>query len=371
MTSGSEIHVPIANPFAEFMALQSDIEAAINGVLRGGVYILGPHVKKFETEFAHYVGTKHCIGVGNGTDALALALRACGIGPGDEVISVSHTAVATIAAIEQAGATAVLCDIEAASRCIDPNRISALVSSKTKAIVPVHIYGQPANMDEIASIAKTAGLAVIEDCAQSHGGRYRGRMCGTMGSAAAFSFYPTKNLGAIGDGGAIVTDSAEIAERCNALRQYGWKERYVSSSVGYNSRLDEMQAAILSAKLKHLDALQQRRSVIAQRYRQACAGRDLTSPAEIKDTVHAMHLFVVETEERERFRDFLSKRGIQTGLHYPQAVHQQPAYRGRMRGGDRLPVTDALYARLVTLPLFPQLSDDQVERVCSALKEWS
>jgi len=363
--------IPVANPKAQFHSYEEQILEAIHSVLSKGWYILGEEVKNFEKEFVDFLGIQFCVGVANGTDAIALALKAVGVAAGDEVITVSHSAVATVAAIEQIGAVPVFADIEATTRCIDPDKIYSMISRKTKAVVPVHIYGQPAPMDNILAIAHRHGLKVVEDCAQAHGAEINGRKVGAFGDAAAFSFYPTKNLGALGDGGAVVTSSSEIAEKVNWLRQYGWKERYISSIPGVNSRLDEVQAAILRVKLPHLAKDNVRRREIAERYRVAIDGVRIIPPAKVEETLHAMHLFVVECEKREFLHRFLEESGIGSALHYPQAIHQQPAYTGRIRGGDGLLCTENLYKRILSLPMYPELTDHQVEMICSALTRWS
>ena len=363
--------IPVANPIAQFDSHRSAIEQAIERFLASGRYVLGPEVEAFEKEFAAFVGTSFCVGVANGTDALALALRASGVSAGDEVITVSHSAVATVAAIEQISAIPVFADIDPASRCLNPAAIEPLLSPKTKAIVPVHIYGQPAAMDEIVSIARRHGLKIVEDCAQAHGAKSQDRHVGTWGDAAAFSFYPTKNLGALGDGGAVVTNSAEVAERVRMLRQYGWKERYISSIPGVNSRLDELQAAVLRAKLPSLASDNARRREIAATYCEAIDPTKLTPPKTVPGTLHAMHLFVVESAQRAELQDFLEGEGVATAIHYPQPIHLQPAYRSRIRGGNNLPATEALYQRILTLPMFPELTADEVEKVCDALRRWS
>lgn len=363
--------IPVANPGAQFRIHADEIRKAINSVLDGGYYILGPQVRAFEGEFASFCGARFCIGVASGTDALVLALLTAGIGYGDEVITVSHTAVATVAAIEQVGAVPVFADIDAVSRCMNPEAITSLISSRTKAIIPVHIFGQPADMPAIMALAAMHKLFVIEDCAQAHGAEIDGKRVGTFGHAATFSFYPTKNLGAIGDGGAVVTNSPEFADTCQALREYGWRERYISSICGLNSRLDEIQAAILRVKLPHLAAGNARRRHIAAAYRQALDESRIVPPSHIDGTLHAMHLFVVKCEEREDLARHLAGHGISTGRHYPLAVHQQPAYSGRIRGAESLPVTERLYERLLSLPLFPELTDTEIERVCTALKSWT
>ena len=363
--------IPVADPGADVRGERDLLLAAIDRVLCSGHYILGREVESFEGAWAQYLGTSHCVGVANGTDALALALKATGVRAGDEVMTVSHTAVATVVAIEAVGAIPVFVDIEPRSRCMDPGLLEAAITARTRAIVPVHIYGQPAAMKEICDVAVRNRCVVIEDCAQAHGASIGGRKVGTFGEAAAFSFYPTKNLGAIGDGGAVVTNDAAIDARLRSLRQYGWRERYVSDEVGVNSRLDELQAAILRVKLRQLDNRNQKRRAIAERYRAAAASTGLVMPCLIPDTTHAMHLFVLESDDRDRLAVHLSEAGVVTTLHYPVPVHRQPAYVGRIAGADRLPVTEALYQRILTIPCHPDLTDEQVQRVCDRLQAWS
>lgn len=364
------VFIPVANPKAQFESHEKEILDGIRKVLSSGWYILGDEVRNFEKEFANFLGVQFCIGVANGTDAIALALKAVRVSSGDEVITVSHSAVATTAAIEQIGAIPVFADIESKTRCIDPMNIEPLISEKTKAIVPVHIYGQPASMKKILNIARQRNLKVVEDCAQAHGAEIQGRKVGTFGDAAAFSFYPTKNLGALGDGGAVVTNSPEIADHVRWIREYGWKERYISSIQGVNSRLDELQAAILRVKLAHLSINNARRRQIAERYSSSTDGIRIIPPVKIDGTLHAMHLFVIECEERDALQRFLESEGIGTAKHYPMAIHQQPAYMGRIRCCDSLPCTESLYRHILSLPMYPELTDDQIERICLALKKW-
>lgn len=359
--------IVVANPGAQFLAYQGEIREAVERVLCKGCYILGEEVRRFEEEFASFLKVAHVVGVASGTDAVAHALLACGIRPGDEVITVSHSAVATVAAIEQIGAVPVFADIDPATRCLDPEEIPRLVSPATRGVVPVHVYGQPAPMQRIMEHAARHRLKVVEDCAQAHGAEIGGRKAGSFGDAAAFSFYPTKNLGALGDGGAVATGSAETAKVLSARREYGWQERYISAFPGLNSRLDEMQAAILRVKLRHLSRDNEKRRRVAARYDQALEGTGITAPARPAGTLHAMHLYVVECEEPLRLKEHLAARGVGSAKHYPQPIHLQPAYRGRIRGGDRLPATEALQRRILTLPMYPELSDVDVERVCAAL----
>jgi dTDP-4-amino-4,6-dideoxygalactose transaminase len=362
--------IPVANPKAQLTPHKAEIHEAIKKVLSRGCYILGEEVKNFEKEFANFIGAKFCIGVASGTDAVSLALKAVGVSAGDEVITVSHSAVATVAAIEQAGGVPVFVDIDAETRCIDPDKIGPAISGRTKAILPVHIYGQPAPMEEIVSIARQNNLKVVEDCAQAHGAEIAGKKVGTFGDAAAFSFYPTKNLGALGDGGAVVTSSFETAENVRWFREYGWKERYVSSMPGLNSRLDEIQAAILRIKLRYLSQGNVCRRKIAERYCMAIDNGGVIPPAHIKHTLHAMHLFVVQCPQRDALQKFLKDKGISTAIHYPKAIHQQPAYAARIRGSTNLPCTENLYKSILTLPMYPELTDSQVENICSALGQW-
>ena len=370
MSNMSPEYIPVADPGAVIRASEDAVHQAIERVLASGRYVLGEEVAAFEGEWAQYIGAQFCVGVGSGTDALALALRAVGVRPGDEVITVSQTAVATVAAIEQIGAVAVFVDIDPVTRCLDPARVKDVISARTRAVVPVHLYGQPAPMEAILNVARRYRLAVVEDCAQAHGADIEGRKVGTWGDAGAFSFYPTKNLAAIGDGGAVVTNRLDVADTLRALREYGWTERYVSTRPGVNSRLDELQAAILRVQLPRLDDWNHRRRAIAERYGAMIDGPRLIAPARIEGTLHAMHLFVVETDERDELRRFLHRAGIGTAVHYPLPVHQQPAYEGRIRGGESLPETEHLCRRILTLPLGPHLREYQVERVCAALQAW-
>lgn len=362
--------IPTANLLRQYCRHADAIKQATEKVFESGWYILGREVQSFEEEFSAWLGASCCCGVATGTDALVLALRSCGIGAGDEVITVSHSAVATVAAIEQIGAVPVFVDIDPRTRCMDPSLIERVFSSKTRGIVPVHIFGQPAPMPEIMQVAKKCALKVVEDCAQAHGAEIGGKKVGTFGDAAAFSFYPTKNLGAMGDGGAVVTNDMETGLTCRWLREYGWKERYISHLPGFNSRLDELQAAILRVKLPFLEGDNERRRWIASQYTAALQGSRTAPPAEIVGTLHAMHLYVVETEKRNQLRDHLSINGVSAALHYPMPIHHQPAYLGRVRGGEDLPVTEALYEKILTIPMYPELTDEEVTKVCEALKSF-
>ena len=359
--------IQCADPRAGYFAHREEIDAAIARVLESGRYILGPEVAAFEREFAVFIGVAHGVGVASGTDALVLAIQACGIGPGDEVITVAHTAVATVAAIELAGATPVLIDIEPAHFGMDPAKIEAAIGGRTKGIIPVHLYGHPVDLDPVLAIARARGLRVIEDCAQAHGARYRDHVVGSLGDVAAFSFYPTKNLGAIGDGGLVATNDAAIAERARQLRQYGWADRYVSDSTGTNSRLDELQAAVLRVKLKYLAAENDTRRRLAARYAELLAGRDLVLPAERPRATHVYHLYVVRSGDRDGLIAHLARSDVRALVHYPIPAHLQPAYHGRLRGADRLPQAEAAARQVLSLPMYPELSVRDVERVAEAI----
>jgi dTDP-4-amino-4,6-dideoxygalactose transaminase len=360
-----------ANPGAEFHEDRADIISIMSTTLDRGTYILGGEVEAFEREFAAFIGGDNCIGVANGTDAIVYALKGLGIQPGDEVVTVSHTAVATVAAIEMIGAAPVFADIDATTRCMCPRSLRSVLSPRVKAIVVVHIYGQPAQVDEIVAIAAEHGISVVEDCAQAHGAMIGSRRVGSIGDVAAFSFYPTKNLGALGDGGAIVVrNNAALAERIRILRQYGWQERYVSLVAGGNSRLDEIQAAILRYRLAKLNERNKKRQGVANLYNEAFIDLPLTLPNEIAGTTHVYHQYVIESDERDALKEHLANGGVIAALHYPLAVHQQPAYEGRIRGSDSLPCTEALYRKILSLPVYPQLTPEHVERVAGGVRSY-
>jgi dTDP-4-amino-4,6-dideoxygalactose transaminase len=346
--------------------LRADLEAAIARVLVSGRFVLGEEVESFETRFASYCGTSHAIGVASGTDAITIALQAVGVGHGDEVITAANTCIPTIVGIEAAGAVPVLVDVEEDTFTLDPARLTEAISPRTKAIVPVHLYGQCADLDAIVEIAATAQLKIVEDCAQAHGATYRGQRAGAIGDAAAFSFYPTKNLGALGDGGAVATSDPGVAERALLLRNYGEQERFHHVLRGCNSRLDELQAAVLAAKLPRLEGWNERRRELARRYDEALA--DVVSvPAEAPDRRHVYHLYVVLVRERDAFRSRLAECGVGTVVHYPIPVHLQPAYASLARPGS-LPVAEELAATIVSLPLYPELTDEEVDVVIEMVR---
>jgi len=357
-----------SNPLAQYQAHKVEIDTAVLRVLDKGRYILGEEVKTFESEFAAYIGVAQGIGVGSGTEALHIAIVACGIGPGDEVITVSHTAVATVAAIELAGAMPVLVDIEPDYYTLDPTKLEAAISPRTKAVIPVHLYGQPADMAPILEIARRYGLRVVEDCAQAHGAMYHAWRAGTWGDIACFSFYPTKNLGALGDGGMVVTNDPALAERVRLLREYGWVERYVSQIPGWNSRLDEVQAAILRVKLRYLDADNAARARLAAVYDDALVGMGLVVAKRRPDTRHVYHLYVIRCSERDELCTFLKSRGVGVLIHYPVPVHLQPTYRGRLRGGDSLPETEQAAREVLSLPMYPELAETEQRTVIETIR---
>ena len=352
-------------------ALRDEIDAAVARTLDSGWYILGRETSAFEAEFAAYVAgdtqqSVSCVGVNSGTDALRLALWACDIGPGDEVITVAHTAVATAAAISMSGATPIFVDIDPATYTLDPTQLAAAITPRTRAIIPVHIYGHPVDLTAVLEIAGQHGLRVIEDCAQAHGATYQGRHVGTWGDCGCFSFYPTKNLGALGDGGAVVSTDPAFVERVRLLREYGWtpQARYVSQVPGMNSRLDEMQAAILRVKLVHLDTWNNVRRTMAAHYA-AHLPSSVIQPIERAACHHVYHLYVVRVPARDRVRSQLAEAGIAAAIHYPVPIHQQPAY--STYADLSLPHTEQAAGEILSLPMHPLLTIAQVEQVASAL----
>ena len=365
-----------AYPREDFRAHEAGIRDAMDRVLTGSSYILGPEVSTFESEFADWIGARHAVGVANGTDAIELLLRAHGIGPGDQVAVPSHTAVASVSAIERAGAGVVLVDIDPVSRTIDAATLGAALDREdartVKAVLAVHLYGHPAPMTSLQAFCRNNGLLLLEDCAQAHGAEWEGRRVGVLADGGAFSFYPTKNLGAIGDGGAVCTNDDGVAERLRWLRQYGWAERYVSHVSGINSRLDELQAALLRVKLRTLDQQLERRFVLARRYEERLGEVGwLQLPAVAENARHAWHLYVIRTPHREALFAHLSSADIPVALHYPAAVHQQPAYRHLPPGPPGLPQTESLLREILTLPLHPYLTDEAIDRVCESILSFS
>jgi len=349
--------------------LKPEVMAAIQGVLDRGDFVLGEDLERFEAEFAAYCGTTHAVGVDSGFSALELALRAAHIGPGDEVITQANTFIATVGAILAVGARPVLVDCDRAG-AIDPEAVATAITPRTRALMPVDLFGRIADMEAINSIAAPRELAVIEDACQAHGAVWRGKRAGSFGLAGAFSFYPAKNLGAYGDGGMMVTDSAEIAESVRILRHYGQKVKYEHLVTPMNHRLDTLQAAVLRVKLPHLDGWNDRRRMLADAYRERLSGLPIQLPAAEEGRRHVYHLFVIETDRRDALQSWLSSEGIATGIHYPIPLHRQPALAELGYGAASFPNTDRLAARMLSLPMYPELPLDQVEYVTDAIRRW-
>jgi len=350
-------------------SVASDLDGAVQRVMQSGRFILGQEVEAFEAEFADYCGVRHCISVASGTEAIQLALLSCGIGPGDEVITVSHTAMPTAMAVAATGATPVFLDIEPQTYTLCPDQLEAAISNKTRAVLPVHLYGHCADMDAILGFAARHNLYVIEDAAQAHGSAYKGQKTGSMGNLGCFSFYPTKNLGALGDSGAVTTNDAELAARLRRLRNYGESRKYHYETMGYNSRLDELQAAFLRVKLPRLEGWNESRRTLAEVYLSGVAER-FPSPKVMADCVDNYHLFVIQSEERDELRDHLAAREIQTLIHYPVPCHLQPAFRDINHRCCDLSVTERAARRIISLPMFPTLKIEQAEYVVECVNSF-
>jgi dTDP-4-amino-4,6-dideoxygalactose transaminase len=348
--------------------LRRDIDEAIRRVIASSWYVLGSEVEAFEEEFRRVSGTRHGVGVASGTDAISLSLIALGVGPGDEVITSPLTAAFTALAISRSGARPVFADVENDTLTLASQSVVDRITSRTKAIVPVHLYGNACDMDALLKLAEQHGLHVVEDACQAHGASYHKKPLGSLGQAGTFSFYPTKNLGALGDGGFIATDDAELAARLKSLRNGGQSSRYVHEAIGLNSRLDELQAAVLRAKLPHLESWNERRREISARYVEALEGSALAPVAMRESAVSARHLFVVRTSSPESLEKYLGEQGIQTLVHYPVPVHLQPAYRGLEQGEGSCPVAEAAAKSIVSLPLYPSMTDDDVDYVIDRLR---
>jgi dTDP-4-amino-4,6-dideoxygalactose transaminase len=345
--------------------MRQDIDAVVAEVLASGWYVLGPTVSAFEAEFAAYNGVPHCVSVANGTDALELALRAVGCGPGREVVTVANAGMYAGTSILAVGARPVFADVEPATMTMDPRSLEQVIGRETAAVLVTHLYGQLADMARLLAVTRTNGVPLIEDCAQAHGAERGGRKAGAAGTIGCFSFYPTKNLGALGDGGALLTDDGEVAERLRRLRQYGWRSRYVSEDYGRNSRLDAIQAAVLRAKLPRLDGWNARRREIVATYRDAAPG-GLAFP-DPSGLDYVAHLCVVRASRRDTLRAHMEARGIRTDIHYPVPDHRQRAMRDHVAGQIALPQTEAASREVLTLPCFPELTGDEIARVCAAL----
>lgn len=359
--------IPFLDLRAAYLELRSEIDTAVARVLDSGYYIMGPELEAFESEFASYTEAAHCLGVANGLDALHLALRAMDIGQGDEVIVPANTYIATWLAVSQCGAVPVPVEPLEASYNINPALLEAAITPRTKAILPVHLYGQPADLEPILAVARRHDLWVLEDAAQAHGARYRGQRIGAHGDAVAWSFYPGKNLGALGDGGAVTTNDPELAQRIGVLRNYGSRVKYVNEIQGYNSRLDPLQAAVLRVKLRHLDSWNQRRQQLANHYQELLADSDLTLPSIIGGAESAWHLYVVRSPRRDELQRALQAQGIGSLIHYPIPPHRQQAYADTAVAAGSLPLTERMAAEIFSLPIGPQLSPDHVETIAQTL----
>jgi dTDP-4-amino-4,6-dideoxygalactose transaminase len=361
--------VPLLDLKAQYQAIKSELDAAVIHVLENAQFILGPEVAAFEKEFAAHVDAREAIGLNSGTSALHLALLAAGVGPGDEVITVPFTFVATAAAIVYTGATPVFVDIDPVTYNIDVTQIEAAITPRTRAILPVHLFGQPADMDPIMEIARRHGIVVIEDAAQSHGAEYKGRRAGSIGDMACFSFYPAKNLGACGEGGAVTTNNPEYAKKIRILRDWGSEKKYVHDVKGYNYRLEGIQGAILRVKLRHLEDWTNLRRAHADRYAQLLAGCPIQLPHAASYARHVYHVYTIRAANRDRLRDELLKRDIHSGIHYPIPIHLQPAYADLNYGPGSFPVAEQACTEVLALPIYPELTGAQLCEVADAVSQ--
>lgn len=360
--------IPLVDLNAQSQALRAESEAAIRQVTARGTFIGGEALQQFEGAFAEYCGAAACVGVGNGTDALTLTLRALGIGPGDEVITVAHTFIATVEAISLVGATPVLIEIRDETMLMDPGALERAITARTRAVIPVHLYGQPCEMDQVLAVARRHQLKVVEDAAQAHGARWEGQRVGVLGDAGCFSFFPAKNLGAYGDGGAVVSQDRDLIRRIRMLANHGRLEKYTHEVAGTNSRLDTLQAAILGVKLRHLDDWNAARRRHAEAYRTRLAKSRLVLPTTHPRAESVWHLFVIRVKDRDRVRQQLTARGIETGIHYPVPVHRQPAYRHLGLPEGTLPVTERVATSILSLPIYPELTTAQIDEVARAVE---
>ena len=354
----------------QYSNIKDDIDGAIQRILDNTSFILGKEVEEFEKEFAEYCGVKYCVGVDSGTSALSLALKSLGIGKGDEVITVPNTFIATTLAISSTGASVKFVDINPDTYNIDVAKLENAISDKTKAIMPVHLFGQPANMDKVLEIAKEHNLRVVEDACQAHGAEYKGKKTGSMGDVACFSFYPGKNLGAYGDGGALMTNDEELRDKLIALRNYGSKIKYHHPIKGFNNRLDAIQAAVLRVKLKHLDKWNEKRRKNAQLYNELLRNGNLEAPIEERSGKHVYHLYVIRTKQRDKLAEFLGSRGISTGVHYPIPIHLQKAYEELKLGKGSFPITEKYAGEILSLPMFAELEDEEIKYVADIIKDY-
>lgn len=363
--------IPLVDLRAQYQPLKEEILTAISNTLDDMGLFLGKNVQAFEQEFADYCGARYAVGVGSGTEALHLALLACGIGPGDEVITVSHTFIATVEAVRLTGATPILVDIDPHVYTIDVSQIEDKITSRTKAIIPVHLYGQPGDMDPILAMAEEYGLYVLEDACQAHGAEYKGQRTGALGDVGCFSFYFSKNLGAYGEAGICVTNEHEIAHRLRILRDHGSEEKYYHSVMGVNARLDEIQAAILRVKLRKLDDWNEARRRNARSYNELLAHSPVIAPDEAQYAKHVYHLYVIRTPRRDHLQAYLRDRGIATGIHYPIPVHLQSAWRSANYPTQALTITERYVNEILSLPMYPELTPGSIEVVAEAIGDFA
>ena len=361
--------IPLVDLKAQYAGIKPEIDAAIQRVVNNTSFIMGKEVAEFEQQFASYVEAQAAVGVASGTAALHLSLLACGVGPGDEVITTAHTFMATSEPISLVGAKPVFVDIDPATYNIDANLVEKAITSRTKAIIPVHLYGQPAELDDLLEVARRHNLSLIEDAAQAHGAEYKGRRCGSIGDLACFSFYPGKNLGAYGDAGAVTGNNDELLARVRKLRDHGRTSKYEHDEIGYGERLDGLQAAILGAKLPHLEAWTEARRSHAKIYNELLEGCDVVTPFELEEARHVYHLYVIRTPRRDKVLAHLKSKGVDAGIHYPVPLHRQPAYLKQGYGDISLPLTELAAAEVLSLPLFPELTYEQIAYVAEAVKE--
>lgn len=373
--------IPFVNLSRQYLTIKKEIDHALSRVLNRGWFILGEELSSFEEEFARYCDTKYTVGVGSGTEALHLSLLACGVKPGDEVVTVPNTAVPTVSAIDFAKARPVFVDIDQKTYTMDPNKLEeylrkrfrnndSRLTKKPKAVIPVHLYGHPADMDPILEVARKYDMKVIEDACQAHGAEYKGKMVGTIGDAGCFSFYPTKNLGAYGDSGMVITNDEDKAKKIRMLRNYGEEKKYYAVIKGYNSRLDEIQAAVLKVKLIHLDRWNRIRRNYAKLYNSLLKDCPLTTPIEKKYTKHVFHLYVIRTQERNKLQEWLKNKGIVTIIHYPVPIHFQQAYRDLGYEKGDFPLCEKYADEILSLPMYPELTKDQIENICQVIRNF-
>ena len=360
--------VPFVDLRLQYRNIRSEIGSAIRDVIENAAFVLGPAVERFETDFAEYLDVDHVVGTSNGTTALQLALLALGIGPGDEVIVPAHTFVATAEAVSHVGAKPVLVEVQERSGNLDPTMLPAAVTARTRAIIPVHLYGQPADLDPILQFGKERQIPIVEDACQAHGARYRGVRIGTFGVASCFSFYPGKNLGAYGEAGAVATNDPEIAAKVRRLRNHGETRRYHHAEVGYNARMEGIQGAVLAVKLKHLDAWNRARVAHADCYSEMLKDCGVITPITADDREHVFHLYVVRSPERDELREHLAGREVQTGLHYPVPVHLQPAYASLGHREGDFPIAESWARECLSLPMYPELKREQLDGVVQGVK---